>query len=98
MIDTAPGGWSVNRKGLLCDLFRLLALLEVIETTFSLTTESQRAQQLIITGFAIISSFGNDYRHWRPKLYALLGLLLRPPFLNETEGTALCMFVQTDLG
>lgn len=93
MIDTG----SVFELPVLFNLFKLLALLEVIETTLLLNTpDPQRVQQLIITGFALIRSFGNKQQYLSTS-YALLGLLLRPPFLNETEGTALCMFVQTDL-
>jgi hypothetical protein len=96
MIDTVPTTFPRN-EWLLCDLIRLLALLEVMETKFSLNTlEPQRVQQLIITGFAPIRSLDNG--SWNcPSLSATLGLLLRAPFLDEADGTYI-LFVQTDLG
>ena len=82
---------------MLCDLFKLLALLEAMETTFLLNTpEPQRVQQLIIIGFSIIRALDNE--DWScPSLCATLGPLLRPPFLDEAEGTYI-LFERTDLG
>ena len=97
-MDTVPRDWSMFASNeWLGDLFRLLALLEVMEKTFSLNTlEPQRVQQLIITGFAIIRSLDKGDREYS-SLCATLGLLLRPPFLNEAEGTYI-LFLQTNLG
>jgi len=67
-----------------------------MEAIFSLITESQRVQQLITTGFAMVRSLDDGNSEY-PSLCATLGLLLRPPFLSEAEGTY-TLFERTDQG
>jgi len=93
-----PRGWSTsaNNEWLLWGLFRLLALLELMETTFLLITDTQleRVQQLIITGFALVRNRPSLSR----SLYATLGLLLRTPFLEEMEGMYNLCFYRLNWG
>ena len=82
IIGTILEEWP--RFDILLSTFNFLALLEVIERTFLFITDSQRVQQLIVTGFAIVRESIKRWSGFR-SLYATLGLLI--PFLDPMEGT-----------
>jgi hypothetical protein len=94
IISTIPEEWP--RFDILLSTFNFLALLEVIERTFLFITDSQRVQQLIVTGFAIVRKYIKRWSGFH-SLYATLGLLI--PFLDPMEGTYISpKLVQADPG
>jgi hypothetical protein len=82
-----------------CAFFNLKALLEVVETTFSIHPGSrriQRAWDLISTGFKVINNLGVETGR-QPSFYASLALLLQPAFLDQMEGMYNYLYINADL-